>query len=212
MRVRILAFYLPQFHPIPENDEWWGTGFTEWTNVRKSKPLFEGHFQPQLPGELGFYDLRDSAVRERQAALAQDYGVEGFCYWHYWLGHGRRLLERPFNEVLESGSPDFPFCLGWANHDWKGNIFGAGRRLLARQEYPGNSDAEEHFRFLAAAFRDPRYIRVEERPLLYILRPHEIPKGAEMLTHWRRNGKAGRGFQDFLSSELVPAMRFRNSD
>ena len=118
MNPRIIALYLPQYHPIPENDEWWGKGFTEWTNVAKAKPLFYGHYQPHIPADLGFYDLRLPEVREQQAQLAREAGIEGFCYYHYWFGNGKQLLERPFNEVLQSGKPDFPFCLCWANHDW----------------------------------------------------------------------------------------------
>ena len=118
-KIRAIAFYLPQFHPTKENDEWWGKGFTEWTNVAKARPLFKGHYQPHIPADLGFYDLRLSESREAQAELAKKYGIEGFCYWHYWFGGGKRLLERPFTEVLSSGKPNFPFCLAWANHSWK---------------------------------------------------------------------------------------------
>ena len=119
MKARVIALYLPQFHPIPENDKYWGKGFTEWTNVGKAKPLFKGHYQPRVPADLGYYDLRMPEVREAQAGLAREAGIEGFCYWHYWFGNGRMLLERPFQEVLDSGKPEFPFCLGWANHSWK---------------------------------------------------------------------------------------------
>ena len=110
-KARVIAFYLPQFHPIPENDEWWGEGFTEWTNVAQARKLFPGHAQPNIPGELGFYDLRLAESRQSQADLASAHGVHAFCYWHYWFGNGKRLLERPFSEVLKSGKPDFPFCL-----------------------------------------------------------------------------------------------------
>jgi lipopolysaccharide biosynthesis protein len=115
--IRHIAFYLPQFHPIPENDRWWGKGFTEWVNVVQAKPLFKRHYQPHIPADLGFYDLRLSETRQAQADLAREYGIYGFCYYHYWF-HGQRLLERPFNEVLSSGKPDFPFCLCWVNESW----------------------------------------------------------------------------------------------
>ena len=118
MKARVIAYYLPQFHPIPENDEMWGKGFTEWMNVVRARPLFRGHYQPRLPADLGFYDLRLPETREAQAELARDAGIEGFCYWHYWMGNGKTLLERPFQEVVSSGKPDFPFCLCWANHSW----------------------------------------------------------------------------------------------
>lgn len=118
MKPRLISFYLPQFYPTPENDEWWGKGFTEWTNVGRAKPLFKGHYQPKVPADLGYYDLRIPEVREQQADLAREAGIEGFCYWHYWFGNGKRLLDRVFREVVETGKPDFPFCLCWANHSW----------------------------------------------------------------------------------------------
>ena len=111
MKARVIAYYLPQFHPIPENDEAWGPGFTEWTNVAKARPLFHGHYQPRIPADLGFYDLRLPEIREQQAQMAHEAGIEGFCYYHYWMGNGKLLLQRPFEEVLKSGKPDFPFCL-----------------------------------------------------------------------------------------------------
>jgi lipopolysaccharide biosynthesis protein len=156
---RIVAFYLPQFHPIPDNNAWWGPGFTEWTNVAKAKPLFPGHLQPHLPADLGFYDLRVPEVREEQAHLARSCSVEAFCYWHYWFGHGRRILERPFEEVRDSGRPDFPFCLTWANQSWTGIWYGNPKSVLVK-EYPGPEDEEAHFAWALPAFRDPRYMRV----------------------------------------------------
>jgi hypothetical protein len=187
---RVIALFLPQYHPIPENDEWWGPGFTEWMHVVKARPLFRGHVQPKYPADLGFYDLRVPEVREQQAQLARNHGIEAFCYWHYWLGEGRRLLDRPFSEVLASGIPDFPFCLAWANHDWSGRSFGAGRRLLARQTYPGWEDFDAHFSFLAKAFADPRYLRVGGKPLLYVYRPEDIPACKEVMDDWRAKATA----------------------
>lgn len=182
---RLLAFYLPQFHPIPENDEWWGKGFTEWTNVTRAKPLFPGHRQPNLPSDLGLYDLRVPEVREAQANLARSYGIEGFCYWHYWLGDGRRLLDRVFNEVLESGKPDFPFCLAWANHDWNRGWHGMRHHVLIKQEYPGEEDHRNHFKFLLKAFQDPRYIRVDGKPIFVIFRPEELPHAKQVIAFWK---------------------------
>ena len=172
---RAIAFYLPQFHPIPENDNWWGKGFTEWTNVAKAIPLFKGHYQPHVPADLGFYDLRLPEAREAQAQLAKEYGIEGFCYWHYWFGSGKRVLERPFNEVLESGKPDFPFCLGWANESWTGIWHGLDKEVLLEQTYPGREDYINHFNFLIKAFKDPRYITVDGKPLFLVYQPLKIP-------------------------------------
>jgi lipopolysaccharide biosynthesis protein len=181
---RLLAFYLPQFHPIPENDMWWGRGFTEWTNVAKGRPLFRGHYQPRLPTDLGFYDLRVAEVREAQAELARDAGIEGFAYYHYWFG-GKRLLERPFVEVVASGRPNFPFCLCWANQTWSGIWHGAPDRVLIEQTYPGKKDNEQHFLALLDAFHDPRYVRVDGKPVFVIYRPLEIPDVSRFLSQWR---------------------------
>jgi lipopolysaccharide biosynthesis protein len=182
---RLIAYYLPQFYPTPYNDAWWGPGFTEWTSVARALPLYPGHYQPHIPADLGFYDLRLPEVRAAQAALASDHGIEGFCYWHYWMG-GRRLLERPFEEVLSSGEPRFPFCLAWANHSWAGVWFGGPKRMLAEQIYPGPDDHAAHFRFLLRAFSDERYIKVDGKPLFVIYRPGEIPDGRRMLDLWRQ--------------------------
>lgn len=183
---RLIAYYLPQYHPIPENDAWWGEGFTEWTNVRKAKPLFKGHQQPRVPGELGYYDLRDPAVREAQAELARNAGIEGFCYWHYWFG-GKQLLERPFNEVLASGKPDFPFCLAWANASWTGIWYGKPDEVLIEQTYPGIEDHIAHFNTLLPAFRDPRYLRVDGRPLFLDFQPSDL--NAEWVDLWQSLAK-----------------------
>jgi lipopolysaccharide biosynthesis protein len=181
---RIIAFYLPQFHPIPENDEWWGKGFTEWTNVAKARPMFRGHYQPHIPADLGFYDLRVPETRIVQAEMAREYGIEAFCYYHYWFA-GKRLLERPFDEVLKSGMPDFPFCLCWANQTWTGIWHGAPDRILIEQTYPGDEDYRKHFNFLLKAFTDRRYITVEGKPLFLIFRPFEIPEVEKVIDFWR---------------------------
>lgn len=175
LRARAVAFYLPQFYPTPENDRWWGPGFTEWTNVVQAEPLFEGHEQPRLPAHLGLYDLRVPEVRQAQAVLAARHGIEGFCYWHYWF-HGRRVLARPFEEVLESGEPGFPFCLSWANETWSRRWHGSGTggEELQRQTY-SEADDLEHARWLLTAFSDARYIRVHDRPLFLVYRPFDLP-------------------------------------
>jgi lipopolysaccharide biosynthesis protein len=181
---RVITFYLPQFHPIPENEEWWGAGFTEWTNAARAKPLFRGHAQPHLPADLGFYDLRLPESRDAQATLAQRYGVEAFCYWHYWFA-GRRILERPYTEMLASGSPDFPFCLAWANQTWSGVWHGAPDRTLIEQTYPGPQDDRRHFEHLLPAFTDRRYLTVDDKPLFYVFRPELLPEPAAFVSRWR---------------------------
>lgn len=188
-KARAIAYYLPQYYPIPENDEWWEKGFTEWTNVTKAKPLFPGHHQPNLPSELGFYDLRVPEMRVQQAQLAKEHGIEGFCYWHYWFGNGKRILERIFKEVLESGSPDFPFCLAWANETWKGIWHGLDNQILAEQKYPGKEDYLAHFYELLPAFQDKRYIRVNNKPLFVIYKPFDISDIRSFMDLWNSLAK-----------------------
>jgi hypothetical protein len=191
-RPTVVALYLPQYHPIPENDAWWEPGFTEWTNVAKAKPLFSGHHQPNLPADLGFYDLRVPETRASQAQMARAHGVGAFCYYHYWFGNGRRLLERPFQEVLQSGQPDLPFMLCWANQTWAGVWHGLAGQVLVEQTYPGDADTERHFEELLPAFKDPRYLRVEGKPVFMIYRPTELPDPPRTLALWKRlANKAG---------------------
>lgn len=185
---RLIAFYLPQFHPIPENDLWWRKGFTEWMNVGKAKPLFPGHYQPKVPADLGYYDLRVAETRKAQADMARAYGIEGFCYWHYWFGNGKRLLERPFNEVLESGDPDFPFCLAWANESWRGFNHGIKtKECLIEQLYPGKDDYIAHFNAVLPALKDPRYIKVDGKPLFMIYKPFNNKEAvSELMSIWQK--------------------------
>jgi hypothetical protein len=174
-QVLVLAFYLPQFHPIPENDAWWGKGFTEWTNVTKARSLFHGHFQPNIPADLGYYDLRNPEARMAQAEIAGSHGITGFCYWHYWFGNGKRLLERPFEEVINSGRPEFPFCLAWANQSWTGVWHGLKDNILIEQKYPGTEDYTSHFNSLLKAFRDKRYIKIDGKPVFIVYSPQLLP-------------------------------------
>jgi len=183
MNVRPIALYLPQYHPIPENDSWWGEGFTEWTNVSKARPRFSRHFQPHVPADLGFYDLRLPEARQAQADLAREYGIYGFCYYSYWF-NGKRLLSRPFDETLASGQPDFPFCLCWANENWTRIWDGLDKDILMEQSY-SEEDDRQHIRWLANAFRDKRYIKVGDRPLFLVYRARSIPDPVKTTSIWR---------------------------
>lgn len=197
---RFIAFYLPQYHPTPENDKWWGKGFTEWVNVAKARPLYRGHVQPHIPADLGFYDLRLPEVREQQAQLAKDAGIEAFCYWHYWFGNGKRLLERPFNEVMSSGKPDFPFCLAWANHSWYKKLWDPHApnkdTLLIEQKYPGIEDYTNHFYELLPAFLDHRYFKVNGKPFFIIYDAMGFPDVSLFVETWRKLAKKN-GIMDF---------------
>lgn len=199
---RVIAFHLPQFHPIPENDEWWGRGFTEWTNVAKALPLFPGHKQPLLPGDLGFYDLRLPEAHHSQAELARDFGLEGFCYWHYWFA-GRRLLERPVETMMTEGV-DVKFALSWANQTWSGIWHGAPNRILMEQSYPGVDDYKAHFHSLLRFFQDERYIRVEGKPLFCVYRPKDIPDTDVFIETWQKLAR-----ENGLDGIFFVALRFQ---
>ncbi|MBP2002010.1 lipopolysaccharide biosynthesis protein [Paenibacillus shirakamiensis] len=183
--MKLIAFLLPQFHPIAENNRWWGEGFTEWTNVRKAVPLYQGHLQPKLPMDNNYYNLTEAAAREWQARTAEAYGIYGFCYYHYWF-KGKRLLEKPIQAVLESKAPDFPFCLSWANEPWTRKWDGNDQDVLMPQSYGDEADWSHHFYNLLEAFQDKRYIRIDGKPLFIIYRPSSIPRCDEMLMHWKR--------------------------
>ena len=203
--IRVIAFYLPQYHPISQNNAVWGEGFTEWVNVAKARPLFKGHYQPHIPRDLGFYDLRMSEIREAQAKIAQSAGIEGFMYWQYYFEKEKVLLQMPFEEVLSLGSPDYPFCLGWANHSWQTatwttvSSLSQGQTMIMEQKYDGEEQYEAHFRYNLPAFKDKRYITIDGKPLFIIWNPKDHSTEIEkLITCWqklaRENGLKGIHF------------------
>lgn len=198
---KLIALYLPQFHPTENNNRWWGEGFTEWTNVRKAKPLFPGHRQPIIPGELGYYSLLDNDTRLRQAELARRGGIDAFCYYHYWFGAGREELQTPFNLMLQSGQPDFPFCLCWANESWHKKFWSdfdsVEKQLLAEQTYPGADDIKAHFERLSTAFSDKRYYKIAGRNVFMIYKPLEHPHIKLFIDTWRKMASKA-GLPDFF--------------
>lgn len=193
--IRPIAFVLPQFHPIPENDEWWGKGFTEWTNVTKAKPLYKGHYQPQLPTDLGFYDLRLPEARQEQADLAKEYGIEGFCYYHYWF-NGKRLLNQPIDGMLNQKELDMPFMLCWANENWTRRWDGREKEMLIKQEYSLEDD-KEHMRWLCKhVFSDSRYIKINGCPVFSIYNHRLHPDLEKTGKIWRKIAKEEFGYPD----------------
>jgi len=190
-KVRPIAIHLPQFHPFAENDEWWGKGFTEWTNVSQAQPRFTGHYQPHIPSDLGFYDLRLEKTRLEQAELAKAYGIYGFCYYHYWF-NGKRLMHEPLDAILNDKKPDFPFMFCWANENWSRRWDGEEQQVLIRQDYSEKDDLE-HMQWLCkTVFSDPRYIRIEDKPVFVVYKHHLIPDIQKTLQIWRAEAvKAG---------------------
>ena len=191
--IKPIAIYLPQFHPIPENNKWWGKGFTEWTNVTKAKPLFEGHYQPHLPADLGFYDLRLEEARLAQEALAKANGIYGFCYYHYWF-NGKRVLEEPLNRKLQNAKEDFPFMMCWANENWTTIWNGGDSNVLLKQDYSAEDDGN-HIKSLIKYFKDSRYIKVNDKPMFIIYRPKLFPDIKRTILQWREAVKSA-GFPD----------------
>lgn len=202
----MIAYYLPQFYPIAFNDRYWGKGYTEWTATAAAKPLFKGHYQPHIPADLGFYNLLMPEVRYAQAEMARNYGIDGFCYWHYWFGNGETIMEKPFQAVLESGAPNFPFCLAWANHDWHNP---KTREIILRQTYPGIDDHIAHFHSLLPAFKDSRYITISGKPVFLLFAPLYVPNLNGFIELWNRlaieNGLPGIFFIGSSQSDETTA-------
>lgn len=184
-KLKIITFYLPQFHSIKENDKWWGKGFTEWTNVKKAVPLYPGHDQPHIPLNDNYYNLLDDDTKIWQANLAKKYGVYGFCYYHYWF-KGKKLLEKPAEQMLKNKSIDLPFCFCWANENWSRNWDGGNREIIVEQDYGEKKDWEEHFQYLLTFFKDSRYITVNGKPLLVIYKPDLINSIYEMVSYFKK--------------------------
>lgn len=212
--MKLIAFLLPQYHPVPENDRAWGKGFTEWTNTRKARSLYPGHYQPKEPYEDYYYNLTDPAARNWQAELAKQYGIYGFCYYHYWF-RGKKLLEQPLEAMLQRGEPKFPFCFSWANESWTRKWDGGENDLIMLQDYGDEADWENHFYYLLNFFRDPRYIRIQNKPVFVIYRPGSIECCEEMLKFWnklaRKNGLSGIYFVRTLSGFELPEQRGFNA-
>ena len=182
---KLIALYFPQLHAIPENDAWWGTGFTDWDNVRKAKPQFEGHYQPRVPENRNYYDQSEIETIRWQVALARQHGVYGFCHYHYWFD-GKQLLETPTNLMLENRDIDFPFCLSWANETWSRRWDGRDHHILIQQTHPSTRESwRKHFDYLLRAWTDPRAIKVDGKPVFIIYRPQRIEEIDAMLAYWR---------------------------
>ncbi len=201
--IKPLAFYLPQFHPIKENSEWWGPGFTEWTNVTKAKPLYKNHLQPKLPADLGFYDLRLAEIRNEQAKMAKNHGIHGFIYYHYWFGNGKMLLEKILEDVVKTKEPDFPFCICWANQTWTGIWHGVGNKILIEQKYPGEDDIRKHLEYLLPIFNDHRYIKIDGKPLFMVYDAFDFPDSQQIVSTYKRIAvEMGLNGMYFMASNL----------
>ena len=189
MKPSVIAFYLPQYYPVRENNEWFGEGFTEWTNVAKARPLFRGHYQPKIPADLGFYDLRMPEVKQRQAEFAKEAGIAAFCYYHYWFGNGKTILERPLNDMISSGVPDFPFCLCWANESWYKKLWHPdvsylSQELLLEQTYNGVEDYKDHFYYLFDTFKDSRYYKIKGKLAFVVYNHSNFPDVENFKSCW----------------------------
>lgn len=181
--MKIITYYLPQFHNIPENNEWWGDGFTEWVNVKNAKPIYEGHTQPRVPLNQNYYNLLDDDVKIWQAKIAKEHGVYGFCYYHYWF-NGKLLLEKPMEQMLANKKIDMPFCICWANEAWTKAWVGEATKVLIAQKYGSESEWKDHFEYLLPFFKDERYIYRDGKPLFVVYRPSVVDCMEEMMKYW----------------------------
>lgn len=211
MNTKIIAFYLPQFHETAENNAWWGQGFTEWINVKKAKPLYEGHEQPKTPLHRNYYNLLDETVQIWQARLAKQYGIYGFCYYHYWF-HGKLLIEKPMERMLDNPAVDIPFCISWANEPWTRTWTGKNREVLMPQEYGDREDWEAHLQYLLPFFRDYRYIKMDRKPVLLLYRANQIKNVEQMAAYWNERlihlGMGGIYLVETLSgNQTKPCMK-----
>lgn len=207
---KIIAMYLPQFHEIPENNEWWGTGFTEWINVRKAKPLYKGHQQPRAPLNENYYDLSDPEVLTKQMEMASKYGIDGFCIYHYWF-KGKKLLEKPVEQLLRQERIPLPYCLCWANEPWTRTWDGdnGSKQILMKQDYGDEKDWEEHFLYLNAFFRQEKYIKIDNKPVIVIYKENEIPDCRAMFKLWNQMALR-QGFNGIylINTKRQPARKF----
>lgn len=207
MKPRIIALYLPQYHPIPENDEWWESGFTDWVNVKKAKPLFQGHLQPRVPQNNNYYDLSQPCTLRWQASLANKYGVYGFCFYHYWFAGGKTLLEKPAEILLANKDIPLNYCFSWANEPWTRSWDGKKNKVLIPQEYGGKDDWCNHFEYLLPFFKDARYIKEDGCPMFIIYKSQSMPKADEMMNLWNtlaiQNGFKGIHFVETLRNGTI---------
>ena len=208
--MKIIAFYLPQFHRVPENDKWWGDGFTEWVNVKKAKPLYEGHYQPRVPLGENYYDLTDEKVLEWQSKLAEDYGLYGFCFYHYWF-NGKMLLEKPVDMYRLNPNCRTKYCLCWANEDWTDQWVSNSPRVLMKQTYGDRDEWKAHFEYFLPHFKDDRYIKVDNKPFLVLYNPYIINNLKEMLEYWNELA-IQEGFDGIITASQNTKYRGTNED
>lgn len=207
--MKIIAFYLPQYHAIPENDEWWGKGFTEWTNVKKAQPVLRGQIQPKVPLNNRYYCLLDDDVKKWQSDIAKKAGVYGFCYYHYWFD-GKLLLEKPAEQMLVNKDIDMPFCFSWANEPWSRSWKGEAQNVIMPQSYGDESDWKEHFEYLLPFFKDKRYIKENGKPIFVIYKPDIMPRCYEMMSYWNKLA-INEGFPGMYFGFQFPS-GFRNTE